>query len=79
MRRADVTLDSPPERVHRFWCAGWWPVANAIASTGADCTVLDPDAEGDETFYDENPDHGVISVRAHSGLGWTVVVSECDD
>lgn len=75
---SNVTPASPPEAVHRFWRAGWWPVASAIVATGADCTVLDPDAEASEAFFDGHPDHGVISVHPHSGLGWTVTVSETE-
>jgi hypothetical protein len=40
--------------------------------------VLDPDAEEDEAFYDGDPNHGVVQVRTHVGLGWTVIVSECE-
>jgi hypothetical protein len=53
-------------------------VAKAITDTGTDCTVLDPDAEGDEVYYDGDPNHGVMLVHAHVGLGWTIVVTECE-
>lgn len=70
-------MTEPP--IHRAYRAGWWPVAAAIVATGADCTVLDPDAEADAVYHDEHPDHGVILVRTHCGLGWTVIVTETED
>lgn len=75
---ATVTPESPAESVHRFWTAAWWPVAAAVTAVGADCTVLDPDAEASESFFDGNEDHGVVTVHPHSGLGWVLAVSETD-
>jgi hypothetical protein len=73
-----ITPASPPEEVHRIWRAAWWPVAQAVAATGADCMVLDPDADCDEDFHDGDVLHGVITVRAHVGLGWVLIVNETE-
>lgn len=73
-----ITPTSPPEQVHPIYRAPWYPVAAAVVATGHDCTVLDPDATEDEAFHDGDPNHGVIRVRCHVALGWTVVVSECE-
>lgn len=72
-----ITPDSPPEAVHEVWRAAWWPVARAVAETGADCTVLDPDAREDAVYH-EGGGWGVIHVRTHTGLGWTLIVTECE-
>lgn len=73
-----ITPESEPDAVHHVWRAGWWPVAKAIVETGHDCTVLDPDADADDVYFDGDPNHGVVQVRTHVGLGWTVLVSECE-
>ena len=65
-------------RIHTAYRSAWWTVAHAIVLTGADCTVLDPDAPHDETYHDEDADHGVILVRTHCGLGWTVIVTQTE-
>jgi hypothetical protein len=72
-----ITPESPPVELHEVWRAAWWPVARAVAETGHDCTVLDPDAE-DDANYHEGGGRGVISVRTHVGLGWSLIVSECE-
>jgi hypothetical protein len=56
----------------------WWDAALTLSDLGYDCTVLDPDAEADEDYNSGNPDHGVIQVRRHTGLGWTLLVSQTD-
>lgn len=70
--------DSPPAERHRIWLAAWWTAAQAVSVAGHDCTVLDPDAQEDEVFHDGDPNHGVIHVRTHAGLGWTLLVTECE-
>jgi hypothetical protein len=76
MARAVITPESEPSVLHAVWRAAWWPIVHAIAATGTDCTVLCPDWE-DTTFH-EGPGYGVVYVRSHTALGWTVVVSECE-
>jgi hypothetical protein len=73
-----VTTESDPELVNRFYRAAWFQVAQVIVGTGHDCTVLDPDALSDETFFDGDSHHGTIQVRTHVGLGWNIIVSECE-
>jgi hypothetical protein len=65
--------------IHRAYQADWWPAAKALADAGFDPIILDPDAEGDEDFFDGNEDHGVISVKAHVGLGWVVLVNQTQE
>ena len=73
-----ITPASPPDEVHRIWRAAWWPVAQAVAATGHDVTILDPDADCDECYHSGDLLHGVIQVRTHVGLGWTLLVVECE-
>lgn len=71
-----VTRESADEELRRVWTAAWYPVAKAIAATDHDCTVLDPDAPEDVDYWSGHG--GVIRVRAHTGLGWTVIVTETE-
>lgn len=70
--------EASPDELARIWSAAWWTAAKAVSLTGSDCTILDPEAEFDESYHDGNPNHGVIVVRTHAGLGWTLIVTECE-
>lgn len=54
----------------------WWEVACAATDIGLDVIVLDPEADEDESYWDEDPEHGEVFVRAHRGTGWSLTVTE---
>lgn len=64
--------------LHALWRTAWWPVAKAIAGTGHDVLVADPEATEPASWWDGDPNHGAISVVPHPGLGWVVTVVECE-
>lgn len=74
----DAPSGESTAHTHWLWRRPWYSLATAVAATGHDCTVLDPDAEADEDLYDGNPDHGTIHLRTVAALGWTLQVFQVD-